>query len=174
VPTPGMRCPWSWLSALRCSTRLCLAPLLAATASLASPPTPEPGSLSPVVAYDDLLGVAALGPDDVVTVGSWGRLARSRDGGASWQIRSVEAPATLLDVDFADDDHGWIVGEVGSRRRKASPARKIGSAGSAATTSRGWTMLSSRWGSAAADAAIRQPATARRHHPSVRIESEIM
>jgi photosystem II stability/assembly factor-like uncharacterized protein len=113
VPTPGMRCPWSWLSALRCSTRLCLAPLLAATASLASPPTPEPGSLSPVVAYDDLLGVAALGPDDVVTVGSWGRLARSRDGGASWQIRSVEAPATLLDVDFADDDHGWIVGESG-------------------------------------------------------------
>jgi photosystem II stability/assembly factor-like uncharacterized protein len=60
----------------------------------------------------DLYGVASRGTR-VFAVGYWGTLLRSVDGGTTWSQRPTPTRETLYDISFADERHGWTVGENG-------------------------------------------------------------
>jgi photosystem II stability/assembly factor-like uncharacterized protein/Mg-chelatase subunit ChlD len=58
----------------------------------------------------DLKSVFAADSQYVWAVGQHGVVLRSSDGGASWQMASVDENADLLDVSFINRQTGWIVG----------------------------------------------------------------
>lgn len=58
-----------------------------------------------------LFGVAANGEKGAVAVGANGTILRTINRGATWERRQSGVTAGLNDVDFADANHGIIVGE---------------------------------------------------------------
>lgn len=48
------------------------------------------------------------------TVGAFGTIFQTRDGGATWRPQASHSVESLFSVDFADATHGWIVGRVGT------------------------------------------------------------
>jgi len=45
--------------------------------------------------------------------GAFGMIARSRDGGKTWQVQASGTVEHFFDIDFCDTSHGWAVGRSG-------------------------------------------------------------
>lgn len=90
-------------------------PAIAQTPKQLGGPTPDKAPIeyavpSALAEKTLLLGVAQAG-DRLVTVGHWGHILISEDGGATWrQAKSVPTRTTLTAVYFADAQNGWAVG----------------------------------------------------------------
>lgn len=62
---------------------------------------------------DHLYGAALVEGNTGWIVGTFGMIARTRDGGVTWQLQKSNTVEHLFDVDFADATHGWAVGRSG-------------------------------------------------------------
>ncbi len=60
-----------------------------------------------------LYGTYFVDADNGWTVGAFGSIFRTRDGGASWRPQVSHTDEHLYGVSFADAQHGWIVGRSG-------------------------------------------------------------
>jgi photosystem II stability/assembly factor-like uncharacterized protein len=54
------------------------------------------------------------GTDDGWAVGNNGRAVYTDDGGATWTVYDIATDEELVDIDFVDSQHGWIVGTGGT------------------------------------------------------------
>ena len=77
-----------------------------------------------------LFAVYAVSPTHVYAVGDKSTLVETTDGGANWTVRKVAQSSEgisedialavqdpiFYDIEFADEQHGWIVGEFGTIR----------------------------------------------------------
>jgi photosystem II stability/assembly factor-like uncharacterized protein len=75
-----------------------------------------------------LFAIYTLSPTHVYAVGDKSTLLETTDGGANWKVRKVAQDKQgisddialavqdpiFYDIEFADDQHGWIVGEFGT------------------------------------------------------------
>jgi photosystem II stability/assembly factor-like uncharacterized protein len=59
-----------------------------------------------------LLDIAVL-KEEVVVVGERGHILKSRDDGLSWRQIITPTRATLTNIEFVDDRHGWASGHSG-------------------------------------------------------------
>ncbi len=73
-------------------------------------PLELPAVQSPASRYSLMLDVTAAG-ERIVAVGERGFVIYSDDNGATWTQAEVETRMQLNAVTFADDRHGWAVGE---------------------------------------------------------------
>ncbi len=62
---------------------------------------------------ESLFAVTTTPAGRLVAVGEGAVVMTSDDGGASWNRSTLDSDAWLLDVAFADAEHGWIVGQAG-------------------------------------------------------------
>jgi len=58
--------------------------------------------------------VKAVDAKTAWAIGDWGAIAVTRDGGATWQDRSLDEDVVLYDLTFPDAQHGFISGEFGT------------------------------------------------------------
>jgi photosystem II stability/assembly factor-like uncharacterized protein len=72
-----------------------------------------PAALAPLAAQSLLLDIAAAGPR-LVAVGERGHILLSDDQGLTWRQAPTPTRATLTAVFFADPQHGWAVGHLGT------------------------------------------------------------
>ena len=97
----------------------CLGLLVAAALPGLGAPQPATADFSPPqleswpMPKADLHAVAVHG-QTALTVGYWGTVLRSVDGGESWSYRATPTSKTLFAVDFADDQRAWVVGDRGA------------------------------------------------------------
>jgi photosystem II stability/assembly factor-like uncharacterized protein len=63
---------------------------------------------------DDLLAIDGRHNGNKTTVGKFGLILLTKDGGKTWQRRPSGTTKTLLAVSFADHEHGFIVGSGGT------------------------------------------------------------
>jgi photosystem II stability/assembly factor-like uncharacterized protein len=80
---------------------------LATVATVAAATPPE----APL--KDNLYGAKFLDAQQGWVVGAFGSIARTTDGGKSWQPQVSKTTQQLYDVDFVDTKQGWIVGRQG-------------------------------------------------------------
>lgn len=70
-------------------------------------------------------GVAFVSPEEGVAAGLEGKIARTRDGGVTWQLDRVESAFPVVDPLFAPvlfaDGPGWVGGASGQLLRWAKP-----------------------------------------------------
>ncbi len=66
-----------------------------------------------VVVKDALYGVKVLGARQAWTVGNYGAIYHSADGGRTWEAMSSGTRSPLFGVDFSDAERGWVVGRSG-------------------------------------------------------------
>lgn len=78
----------------------------AATRVLAAP-------LSGFRITDNLYGAQFISAQDGWTVGAFGTIFRTRNGGQSWRPQVSHTVEHLYSVDFADPQNGWVVGRRG-------------------------------------------------------------
>jgi photosystem II stability/assembly factor-like uncharacterized protein len=62
---------------------------------------------------DNLYGVKFIDAKHGWVVGAFGTIARTSDGGNTWQAQPSKTTQSLYDVDFVDTQHGWVVGRQG-------------------------------------------------------------
>src|SRR5262245_45045790 len=72
-----------------------------------------PASGRAVIVKDNLYGVKAVGASEAWTVGNFGSIYHTSDGGRTWEPRDSGTRAPLFGVDFSDAQHGWVVGKSG-------------------------------------------------------------
>ncbi len=63
---------------------------------------------------DNLYSVSFASPEKGWVCGSFGTIAATRDGGASWKHQSSGLLEQLFSIDFVDESQGWAVGRSGS------------------------------------------------------------
>jgi photosystem II stability/assembly factor-like uncharacterized protein len=80
---------------------------LAACLTAASCPAADPAA---ALAARSLLLDAQVVGSTIVAVGASGRILRSADSGATWELAPTPTLATLTGVSFPDEQHGWVVG----------------------------------------------------------------
>jgi len=91
----------------RSTARHGLAPLVAVLLALC------PARGGAVVVKDNLYGVKAVGAEEAWTVGNFGSIYHTADGGRTWEARDSGTRVPLFGVDFSDPQHGWVVGKSG-------------------------------------------------------------
>jgi photosystem II stability/assembly factor-like uncharacterized protein len=64
--------------------------------------------------HDDLLAIDGRHNGNKATVGKFGLILLTKDGGKTWQRRPSGTTKTLSAVSFADHEHGFIVGSGGT------------------------------------------------------------
>jgi len=64
--------------------------------------------------HDDLLAIDGRHNGNKVTVGKFGLILLTKDGGETWQRRPSGTTKTLSAVCFADHEHGFVVGSGGT------------------------------------------------------------
>lgn len=70
---------------------------------------------SPSISFvDNLYALSAAGGHDVWTVGYYGAVYHSADGGHSWKRQASNTKSELFDVVFINPQRGWIVGRHGT------------------------------------------------------------
>lgn len=62
---------------------------------------------------DNLYATKFVNERDGWTVGAFGSIFRTRDGGESWRPQVSHTVENLFSVDFGDAQHGWAVGRSG-------------------------------------------------------------
>lgn len=62
---------------------------------------------------DNLYGAKFIDAKQGWVVGAFGTIARTTDGGATWQTQPSKTTQQLYDIDFVDAQHGWTVGRQG-------------------------------------------------------------
>lgn len=62
---------------------------------------------------DNLYGAKFIDAKQGWVVGAFGVIARTNDGGATWQMQPTKTTQQLYDVDFVDPQNGWAVGRQG-------------------------------------------------------------
>ncbi len=65
------------------------------------------------VTSDDLLSIKAVNDKQVWTVGSFGNIFHTSDGGKTWEKQKSKVEEQLCEVDFVDELNGWVVGSYG-------------------------------------------------------------
>ncbi len=78
------------------------------------PSQQQPSSNIPIQFIDNLYSLAAFGNDDFWTVGYYGTICHSNDGGRSWKRQASNTTSELFDVIFVTSQKGWIVGRHGT------------------------------------------------------------
>ena len=63
--------------------------------------------------FDDLYSVSIIDEAHAVTVGYYGSVYWTEDGGENWRRGKTSTRTSLYDVSMADVDHGWAVGQRG-------------------------------------------------------------
>lgn len=58
-------------------------------------------------------GITAEGVNNVWSVGAFGQIAYSSDGGKVWKLQESTVKSELYDVDFVSEKVGWAVGRFG-------------------------------------------------------------
>jgi photosystem II stability/assembly factor-like uncharacterized protein len=86
-----------------------VAAAVALTAAVAGA-TPTPPALP---LKDNLYGTKFIDAQRGWVVGAFGSIARTTDGGQTWQSQVSRTTQQLYDVDFTDAKNGWIVGRSG-------------------------------------------------------------
>jgi photosystem II stability/assembly factor-like uncharacterized protein len=81
--------------------------LLSAAVAVAAPTAPN------LQLKDNLYGVKFIDAKTGWVVGAFGTIARTTDGGATWQAQPSKTTQQLYDVDFVDPQQGWAVGRQG-------------------------------------------------------------
>lgn len=75
-------------------------------------------STAPVAAtdavQDNLYGVSFVTSDLGWVSGAFGTIARTVDGGKTWERQASNATESLYSVDFVDERLGWVVGRTGT------------------------------------------------------------
>lgn len=94
------------VATLRCGGAV-FAVVLAAQAAVAATAPPD------VPLKDNLYGAKFVDSQHGWVVGAFGSIARSADGGKTWQPQVSKTTQQLYDVDFVDARQGWIVGRQG-------------------------------------------------------------
>lgn len=74
------------------------------TTASASPPTPDQAEAPPLPSF------SFSSPTDGLLATGGGELFRTDDGGRTWQ-RLVQADEPLLQIEFTDARHGWLLGQ---------------------------------------------------------------
>jgi photosystem II stability/assembly factor-like uncharacterized protein len=64
--------------------------------------------------HDDLLAIDGRHNGNKITVGKFGLILLTQDGGKTWQSRPSGTSVTLSGVSFADHQHGFVVGSSGT------------------------------------------------------------
>src|SRR5688572_14605345 len=64
--------------------------------------------------HDDLLAIDRRHNGNKITVGKFGLILLTQDGGKTWQSRPSGTSVTLSGVSFADHQHGFVVGSGGT------------------------------------------------------------
>ncbi len=81
------------------------------------------GEIVDVLAIPTFFGLSFVTAAEGVAVGLEGKVARTTDGGRTWQLEAVEAPTALTEPLFAPflfpDGSGWIVGASGQVLRRS-------------------------------------------------------
>lgn len=109
---PSMMCRTRILIAL-CLSSLAAAPSLAQAPGAPVPLQAQPAKKSSAATQAPILGAAYAGRR-LVTVGDYGTVLLSDDAGKTFrQAAGVPVSSTLTAVHFADDKHGWAVGQWG-------------------------------------------------------------
>ncbi len=72
-----------------------------------------PFSAQPSGFTETFNAVVALDTQNVWVAGNGGTIARTTDGGTSWQKILIETSAKLNSICFVDANNGWIVGDSG-------------------------------------------------------------
>ncbi len=62
---------------------------------------------------DNLYGVTTLSPTEAWSVGNFGAIHHTTDGGKNWQAANSGTKLPLFGVSFADGQRGWVVGKSG-------------------------------------------------------------
>lgn len=62
---------------------------------------------------DSVYGVAALGPQSAVVVGTFGSIMTTTDGGKTWERHDSGTNEPIFSVEMADAQNGWAVGASG-------------------------------------------------------------
>jgi len=62
---------------------------------------------------DNVYGVATVGPDAAVVVGTFGSILATSDAGKTWERRDSGTTEPIFSVDLGDAQHGWAVGASG-------------------------------------------------------------
>jgi photosystem II stability/assembly factor-like uncharacterized protein len=62
---------------------------------------------------DNVYGVAALGPESAVVVGTFGSIMTTADGGKTWERHDSGTTDPIFSVEMADAQSGWAVGASG-------------------------------------------------------------
>jgi len=88
---------------------ICAAALLAWCASSRPATARESAHL-----LDNFYATKFIDADTGWTVGAFGTIYQTRDGGATWHPQASRSVESLFAVDFADAKHGWVVGRVGT------------------------------------------------------------
>jgi len=76
-----------------------------------------------IALFDDLYSVSVTDSDHAVTVGYYGTVYYTDDGGASWNAGQTDTLASLYKVSMADAEHGWAVGQRGLILRTVDGAK---------------------------------------------------
>lgn len=66
---------------------------------------------------DHLYGTSLVDANTGWVAGSFGMVARTRDGGRTWQVQNTGTTEHFLAIDFVDTVNGWAVGRSGSIAR---------------------------------------------------------
>jgi photosystem II stability/assembly factor-like uncharacterized protein len=66
-----------------------------------------------ITARDKFYGVQALSPAKAVVVGYGGKILMTVDGGKTWHGKESGTDLALYDVEFVDEQYGWVCGQDG-------------------------------------------------------------
>ena len=83
----------------------------------------SPAAGGAVVVKDNLYGVKVLDAKEAWTVGNFGSIYHTADGGRTWEARDSGTRAPLFGVDFSDAQRGWAVGKSGLVLRTTDSGR---------------------------------------------------
>ena len=101
-----------YVHAGRAAVLVCRIAALVVLCTLASSPVaaaPHGG----VRITDSLYGTRFLDAQNGWTVGGFGTIFHTTDGGATWHLQMSHTVEQLFSVDFVDLQHGWVVGRTG-------------------------------------------------------------
>lgn len=66
-----------------------------------------------ITVRDKFYDVKALSPAKAVVVGYGGKILMTADGGRAWRVKESGTDLALYNVEFVDDQYGWICGQDG-------------------------------------------------------------
>lgn len=97
----------SILAYLWLGLNLCAVPLV-----MGSIPAANPSERMPLSPSSLLLDIAIV-QEEIIVVGERGHILKSKDGGGSWRQIATPTRATLTNVFFVNEKHGWASGHSG-------------------------------------------------------------